>query len=220
MAPDTLFPPLARLLKIGANLEDAQDTRLQKSLLVLTSVMVISLAVFWVRRISPWANAGGDHPADLRDRFGAERAVLSFHSPVRVFPRQPVGADSAAAVLADARPGRVYPFWGGDRVGVFIPAGGADVLRGAQSPRWLFVYLALLTAGALLQPYLREGNALPRGVVTASFVLNIGAMSVIVFVLLHYFIPRRKRRTACCAPSESARKACCSTSCCAISPTA
>ncbi|MGE2816537.1 adenylate/guanylate cyclase domain-containing protein [Mycobacterium heidelbergense] len=55
---------------------------------------------------------------------------------------------------------------------------------------WIAGFVALLVATALLQPHLAPAN-LPEGFVTLFFVLNVGAVIVISFGLLHYFVRRR-----------------------------
>ena len=61
-----------------------------------------------------------------------------------------------------------------------------------QSPRWLLAYLALLALSGFLQHYVRLTNHLPPGFVNAFFVLNIGAVSSIAFILLHYFVGQKE----------------------------
>jgi signal transduction histidine kinase len=49
-------------------------------------------------------------------------------------------------------------------------------------------YLALLVLAAILQPHLRPENNLPAFANTLFFVLNIGTVSLIAFVVLSYFV--------------------------------
>ncbi len=63
-----------------------------------------------------------------------------------------------------------------------------DDLRGAAS--WIVGFAILLALAALMQPYLRPAG-LPPPIVTLFFVLNLGAVVTIVFVLLHYFVGQR-----------------------------
>jgi guanylate cyclase len=60
-----------------------------------------------------------------------------------------------------------------------------------HAPRWLVAYLALVVLSGFLQPYARLANHLPQGLVIAFFVLNIGAVSSIAFILLHYFVGQK-----------------------------
>jgi guanylate cyclase len=59
-----------------------------------------------------------------------------------------------------------------------------------QTMLWIVGFLVLLVAGALLQPWL-EPPGLPDAFVTWFFVLNIGAVTSIIFGLLYYFVRQR-----------------------------
>ena len=71
---------------------------------------------------------------------------------------------------------------------------GALVFAGRREAiRWFAVYIGLIAIGGGLDPFLPRDTNLPPLMVTTFFVLNIVAVSVIVFVLLHYFVAQRER---------------------------
>jgi guanylate cyclase len=72
------------------------------------------------------------------------------------------------------------------------PLGALLFAEYRQAPRWLLAYLVLLALSGFLQPYVRFTNHLPQNLVTVFFVLNIGAVSSIAFVLLHYFVGQKE----------------------------
>lgn len=72
-------------------------------------------------------------------------------------------------------------------IGAFLIGGR----RGALT--WLGAYLLLVLAGALLDSALPAENNLPNGVVLAFFVMNIGAVSAIVFAMLYFFVGENQR---------------------------
>jgi adenylate cyclase len=55
---------------------------------------------------------------------------------------------------------------------------------------WIAGFVALLIAGAVLEPYLPQ-PALPEIFVRWFFVLNLGMVTIIIFGLLYYFVDRR-----------------------------
>jgi guanylate cyclase len=57
-----------------------------------------------------------------------------------------------------------------------------------QAPRWLLIYLLLLVSAGFLQPFLRMENNLPPVLVTSFFILNIGVVSAIAFILIFNFV--------------------------------
>jgi guanylate cyclase len=57
-----------------------------------------------------------------------------------------------------------------------------------QAVGWLLGFLALLVVSSALEPFAPSGNNLPAVVTIAFFAMNIGAVSILAFVLLQYFI--------------------------------
>jgi adenylate cyclase len=71
---------------------------------------------------------------------------------------------------------------------------GALLFGGSRSLRdtgWFAAYLGLVILSGLVQPYVPSTTNLSPTVVTIFFVMNIGALSAIVFVLLYYFVGQR-----------------------------
>lgn len=55
-------------------------------------------------------------------------------------------------------------------------------------PLWFAAFLLLVVTSVLLEPYLRSGNNLPDWMIMVFYVLNIGVVSAIVFLLFYYFM--------------------------------
>jgi guanylate cyclase len=80
---------------------------------------------------------------------------------------------------------------------LLCPFGALLFARSEESPRWMILYLALVLIGGILQPFARESNNLPPPlIVPIFFVLNIGAVTGIAFMLLHYFVREKDRAHA------------------------
>jgi guanylate cyclase len=62
-----------------------------------------------------------------------------------------------------------------------------------HAPRWLAAYLGLLVLSGFLEFYPLATSSLSPVLVTILFVLNIGAVSAIVFTLLAYFVSQKDR---------------------------
>ncbi len=79
-------------------------------------------------------------------------------------------------------------------VWAFIAVLMALLFGGAREAVWWFVaYLSAIVVAAWLEPHLGIDNRLPTGLVLALFVLNIGAVSTIAFVVLRSFVTDRRR---------------------------
>ena len=71
---------------------------------------------------------------------------------------------------------------------------GALVFEGPRkSAAWFAAYLAFIITSGFLQGHVDRANNLPPLLVISLFVLNIGAISAIVFGLLYFFISQRDR---------------------------
>jgi len=71
------------------------------------------------------------------------------------------------------------------------PLGALLFAEPRKAPRWLLAYLSLLIVSGLIQPLLRNSNNLQRGLQIAFYILNLGAVSSIAFVLLSRFIGQK-----------------------------
>jgi adenylate cyclase len=56
---------------------------------------------------------------------------------------------------------------------------------------WWWAYLALLVGSVLLQPFVARENNLPDWLIHTLFILNIGSLSMIILVLLSFFIRKK-----------------------------
>lgn len=56
---------------------------------------------------------------------------------------------------------------------------------------WWVGYLALLVTCVLLQPLVEQENNLPLGLVHTLFILNVGSLSIIILILLSFFIRKK-----------------------------
>lgn len=181
---------LARLARIGADARDGDEERLQKTLLVASTLMMASLALLW----------GGLYLA-FGERLAASiplsYAAASFAS-LAVFARaRRYGLFRASQLLLSL----LLPFFLMLALGGFV-ASSAVVLWSLTSPLgalvfagrrpatgWFAAYLGLVALGALVGT--DRSNGLPPALVTAFFVLNLGGVSLVAFVLLQYFVGER-----------------------------
>ncbi len=68
--------------------------------------------------------------------------------------------------------------------------------------RWFFAYLLLLVASGFIQPYLPNDTLLSDGFITTFIVLNLGAISIIIFMVLRYFIVQKNKAYALLADEQ------------------
>jgi guanylate cyclase len=192
MAVRTSKTPLTSILNIGKSEEDPHDLRLQKSLLVSGSFMFIVAGTLWgigyfllnepIAAIFPLSYAIISficvyrfHTSRDYDFFCYSQLGLILLLPFLLMVALGGYVNSSAVIL-----------WS-----LICPLGALLFSRRALSIRWLLAYLLMLALSALIQPYLRLENNLPQALQIAFFVLNIGAVSTIAFVLLNYFVGQK-----------------------------
>jgi len=192
MATDTSRSPFGLISRIGENDEDPQDLRLQKSTLVVGSVMFTIAGAVWAV-----IYVLNQEPAAALIPLGY--TVISLLSVIHfgLTRKYPFFRTSQLVLIL------LLPFLLMAALGGFVnssavilwslicPLGALLFAEYRQAPRWLAAYLALVGLSGLLEPYARLSNNLPQGLAIAFFVLNLGAVSTIAFVMLHYFVGQK-----------------------------
>ncbi|MEJ2600101.1 MAG: adenylate/guanylate cyclase domain-containing protein [Anaerolineales bacterium] len=193
MAIGTQRSPFTLITKIGKSVDDSQDIRLQKSLLVYGSFMFIAAGALWgIFYILFHETLAGMIPLSYaivsclsvvhfaltrRYRFfRASQLILILLLPFLLMISLGGFINSSAVIL-----------WS-----FICPLGALLFAEHKQSYRWLIAYLALLVLSGFLQSYVGATNHLTQRLVTIFFVLNIGVVSSIVFLLLHYFVGQKE----------------------------
>jgi signal transduction histidine kinase len=75
--------------------------------------------------------------------------------------------------------------------GVLAPIGALLCGTSSQSWYWFIAYILSIMFCGIMQPSLPNSNNLPDNIVTISFVINLGAVSAITFVVLRYFVKQK-----------------------------
>ena len=180
------------IMHIGASTDDSNDTRLQKTLLVLSSLMMASLAVVWGFIYA----AFGEYLAGAIPLFYSILSFLSIISFARTRRYQFFRFSQLLLSL-------LLPFFLMIALGGFInssavvlwslscPLGALVFAERRQAIKWFLTFLALVILGAILEPFGQRTSNLPPIMRTIFFVMNIGCTSTVAFVLLQYFVSQK-----------------------------
>ena len=192
MLPSSLQKFITFLSRIGSDLNDDDEVRLQKTLLVFSSLMMATLAIIWG---SIYLLFGEYIAASIPISY----TILSYLS-----------------LASFARTGRyrfyrfsqlllplLLPFFLMIALGGFVNSSGV-VLWSLTSPfgamlfagrrqaiRWFIAFIALIFIGAALEPYGRTNTNLSPAMMTIFFVMNIGCTSIVAFLLIQHFVSQR-----------------------------
>ena len=180
--------------RIGAEPQDSDDVRLQKSLLVIGTMMFIIAGLLWGlmyfalgEPIAGWIPFGYGIVSlislisfALTGRyhfFRFSQLLLILLLPFLLMLALGGFVSGSAVIL-----------WA-----IIAPLGALVFDEPGRAPAWFLSYLGLVILSAFLQPYVRLSNPLPAQQVLLFFVLNLGAVSLLAFTLLFTFVQQRNR---------------------------
>lgn len=177
---------------LGVNPSDDEATRLQKTLLVLSSLMMASLAVIWGLIYV----AFGEY---LAGAIPLSYSFLSFLSLLAFTRTRGYTFFRSSQLILPL----LLPFFLMLALGGFVNSSGV-VLWSLSSPmgalvftgqrqarRWFVAFIALVVLGAVLDPFIHRPSLLPALVRNIFFVMNIGCTSLVAFVILQYFVSQK-----------------------------
>src|SRR5216683_409705 len=188
---------LALLSTIGASPGESEDQRLRRELLVGLSLFISLLAIFWgLAYIAFGEPLGGAIP--LTYTVLSLLTIVAFTVTRRydVFRFTQLSLMLVLpfvlmVVLGGFVPSSVVVLWA-----FFAPLGALAFASPREALRWFAAYLVLILAVGIFGGTLRGTNKLPAGLVGSMFIVNIGAVSIVVFAALYAFVHERDRAFA------------------------
>lgn len=188
---------LALFATIGATPGETEDERLRRGLLVGLALGISLLAIAWgLVYILFGEPLGGAIPLTYTvlsllsivlftvtrryDIFRLTQLLLMLVLPFALM-----------IVLGGFVPSSVVALWA-----FFAPIGALAFASPREAFRWFVAYLVLILVLGVFGGALRPANNLPVGLVRAMFILNITAVSIVVFVALYAFVRERDRAFA------------------------
>jgi len=192
MRSGALHKLLEASASIGAQPADSEDVRLHKSMLVMSSIMFIAAGLLWGlmyfglgQTTAGWIPFGYGLFSLLSLIFFAATGsyrIFRFSQLVLIL----LLPFLLMLALGGYVNGSAVVLWG-----IVSPMGALVFDEPGRAPAWFLGYLALVILSGLLQPYLRQSNSLSAQQILLFFVLNLGAVSSIVFILLFTFVRQR-----------------------------
>lgn len=176
---------------VGADLADSSDTALQKRLMVALSVGLLPLTLLWS---VIYLVAGVPLSAAIPAIYTAAAPIntllfswtrnLGFYrfSQLLMFLVLPW---LLMMTLGGFRESSVVVIWA-----ALCPLASLLIEELRDTLSWIVGFVVLLAVSAVLQPYLTPAR-LPDAFVDWFFVLNVGGVITMAFVLLYYFVGQR-----------------------------
>lgn len=178
--------------RIGADPRDSEDLRLEKTLMVSVSLMIIAASFLWSAIYFAFGETvAGAIPLSYAIISSLSIGILAITGEYRLyrflqltlilllpfFLMVALGGyvNSSAVIL-----------WS-----LLCPFGALVFSDLKQASRWFLAYVALVVISGILEPYVRSSNNLSTTIIILFFVMNILAVSSIAFVLLYYFVGQK-----------------------------
>jgi class 3 adenylate cyclase len=188
---------LALFGAIGATPSETEDERLRRALLVGFALLISLLAIWWgLLYVAYGEPLGGAIPLAYTLLSLASIVVLTLTRRYDVFRFTQLALMlvlpfALMVVLGGFIPSSVVVTWA-----FFAPLGALAFASTREALRWFAAYLVLLVAVGAIGGTVRTANNLPLELISAMFIVNITAVSVLVFSALYAFVRERDRALA------------------------
>jgi class 3 adenylate cyclase len=182
---------------IGATPTETEDERLRRELLIGLALLISVLAIFWgIVYIAFGEPLGGAIPLTYTVLSLLSIVVFTVTRRYDVFRFTQLGLMLVLpfvlmVVLGGFVPSSVVVAWA-----FFAPIGALAFASPREALRWLAAYVALVVVVGVFGGVLRTANNLPAGLVGGMFIVNITAVSIVVFAALYAFVRERDRAFA------------------------
>jgi class 3 adenylate cyclase len=188
---------LALLSTIGASPGETEDQRLRRELLVGLSLFISLIAIFWgLAYIAFGEPLGGAIPLSYTVLSLLTIVTFTITRRYDVFRFTQLSLMlvlpfALMVVLGGFVPSSVVVLWA-----FFAPLGALAFASPREALRWFAAYLVLILAVGIFGGALRTKNNLPAGLIGGMFIVNITAVSIVVFAALYAFVHERDRAFA------------------------
>lgn len=183
----------AWVARIGADPNDEDDIKLQKSLLVICAILFIFAGAAWGLMYILFGEAlAGMIPLSYSAisllsifNFGLTRRYHFFRfSQLVLILLLPF---LLMVTLGGFVNGSAVILWA-----LICPLGALLFDKRSHAPAWFLAFLGLVVLSGFLQPYVGSANNLSPGVVIFFFVINLMGVSTIIFLMFSYFVGQKK----------------------------
>jgi guanylate cyclase len=192
MSTNLLHRTLNFISRIGATSDESDDMRLQRNLLVIGTLLFIFAGAMWgLTYMSFGEFLAGSIP------FGY--SIFSSLSLILFAITRRYGFFRFSQLLLIL----LLPFFLMIALGGFInssavilwaficPLGALLFDEPRNAPRWFLAFLGVVVLSGIIQPYVRLTNSLSTTTIITFFVMNLGAVSALVFILVSYFVGQK-----------------------------
>jgi signal transduction histidine kinase len=183
---------LPALKRIGIIPEDDEETRLRKSLLVITSILISVAGLIWsFIYILLNETTASFIPFSYSVLSAINITILIFTKRFRYFRFVQLTLTLLLPFLLMISLGG---FIKGSAVilwGLLAPVGALLCGSSNSAKNWFIAFILSVIISGMVQPYLSFVNNLSETVINIFFIINIAAVSAVIYVVLDYFVRQK-----------------------------
>jgi guanylate cyclase len=182
----------SRISRIGALKDDDEETRLQKSLLVICAIPFIIAGAGWglmyvifgegLAGLIPLAYALFSTASIVYFGYSRKFAIFRF-SQLLLILLLPFFLMLSLGGFVN---GSVVILWS-----LLSPLGALLFYRKESAPRWLLAFVLLTVTGYVVQPWVRPKNYLSIDQINLFFAINLTGVGSLIFLMVYYFVGKK-----------------------------
>jgi adenylate cyclase len=192
MITERIISFLPKIQNVGFDPIDSEEERLRKRLFITSLYMVMFATLLWgiiyyvFREVAASLISFGYFIFTLATLLIIRRTrKIGFFLPIQLSFGLLLPFFHTL-ILGGIGPSGAVILWS-----LLTPLGATIYFRLPIAARWWLINLMLLIAAVILPPYIRQENNLPPLLVSIFFLINIGFVSLIVYLTLSYFLAQK-----------------------------
>lgn len=183
---------ITRISQLGASPNDNEEIKFFKSLLVLCSILFMLAGTAWGILYYIWGEKKSSLIPLIYTVFSLFSLIYFAYSRHFVFFRfsqllnillLPVALMISLGGFVN---GSAVILWS-----LICPLGAMVFNKQSNAPRWFFAFLVLVVGSGIIQPWLRVQNNLTAGQINFFFIINLGGVGGLIFLMVYYFVQKK-----------------------------
>ena len=186
-----------RLAKAGSLPSDGEEIRLRKAgLIFLAGIYTLAGIVWGMGYLALGLSASGSIPLSYSIISGASLLYFYKTKQYTFFSRSQLALILVLPFILQLSLGGFSASGGVIIWSILSPIGALMFAERGQAVAWFLAYILFVIASSFLGEHAWQQGTMPSAFRMISFVMNIGGVSAIVFILLRYFVNAREQAMA------------------------
>jgi len=186
-----------RLAKAGSLPSDSEEIRLRKAVLIFLAGIYILAGIVWgMGYLALGLSSSGCIPLSYSIVSGASLLYFYKTKHYKFFCRSQLALILVLPFILQVSLGGFSASGGVIIWSILSPIGALMFAGPGRAIPWFLAYILFVVASSFLGEHAWQQDRMPSAFRMISFVMNIGGVSAIVFILLRYFVNAREQAMA------------------------